>query len=159
MAAPTPVAVSTQTGIALELGYQARMGFSLMPAVPFWVISSSPPGLDGGAPVPTSTEENLAVHTFSPRGLTTITPIEGECAYDPVSIDTVRTTLINKRGTVTYTFPDGTTVTFYGYLQHFKPGKLDENGRPTASFSIQPTNWDPVNHVEAAPVIVNVPGT
>jgi hypothetical protein len=101
---------------------------------------------------------NSTYRTFAPRQLATLTEITITAAYDPI-LYTEILALINQEDTFTITFPDGSTVAFYGYIRSFDPQDCVEGTQPEATIVIQPTNWDPANNVEAGPAVAEVAGT
>lgn len=163
MAAPATTArlnpsSAPTNGIAFEDGYQALLAFNINPSVKIWEKTVKPPGMDGGDAIETSTMHNTTWRTFAPRSLKTLTEMTIKGAYDPdVKNDILL--LINVRGSITLTYPDGSTEDFYGYLRVADFDELVEGTHPEGTFTIQPTNWDPVNRVEAAPVLTEVAGT
>lgn len=158
MAAPSTTARTTPAGIKLRDGYQTLIAFAAAPALSIWEIGIKPPGVDGGAPIDQTTQQNTLWRTSTSRSLITLTPISGTGGYDPNLYNTILS-IINHEGSITIHYPDLSTLDFYGYLQKVDFGELKEGERPTVSFEIIPTNYDPVNHVEAAPVLTSVAGT
>lgn len=158
MAAPTPTARGTPSGIRLDDGFSSKITFAAAPTVSLWEKTVKPPGLDGGEKVETTTMHNVTYRTMGPRQLKTLMDTTTKCAYDPIIYQTVLA-LINVRTTITVSFPDGSTLAFFGYLQKFEPDELQEGTQPEATVTIVPTNYDPVGHAEAAAVLTNVVGT
>ncbi len=155
--APTPTARAAPSGIRLEDGHSTLITFSLDTNVEIWEIEVKPPGLDGGDPINTTTMHNVLFRTMSHRALQTLTECTSTCAFDPIAYDSLRA-MINRDQTITITFPDESTLCFYGFLQKFEPTGLKEGEMPTASVSVCPTNKDS-GGVEQAPVLSNVAGT
>lgn len=158
MAAPTPTPRVTPLGIYLDDGFSTKITFAADTDVALWEKTVTPPGIDGGDPIETVTMHNLIWRPKRPRQLKTLTDCTFTAAYDPV-IYTQIVALCNVETTITVTFPDGTTVAFYGFLQKVEPGELTEGEFPELTATIVPTNWDPVNHVEAGPALASVAGT
>lgn len=158
MAAPTPTVRGTPSGIKLKDGFRTKITFATDDNIEFWEKSVKPPGIDGGDSIPQTTMHNVDWRTMSPRQLKTLTESTTTVAYDPLLYTSILA-LVNVETTVTVTFPDGSTLAFYGFLQKFEPGDLKEGEQPEATVTITPTNFDPTNHVEAAPVLTNVAGT
>lgn len=158
MAAPTPTTRATPAGIKLEDGYSTLYTFALDANIELWEKTVKPPGLDGGDAIDTTTMHNVDLRTFSPRNLVTMTEGTFKAAYDPVVYTSVLQA-VNRRDTVTARFPDGSTVAFYGYLRMFEPDEHQEGTMPEATVTIQPTNWDHVNDVEATWAVSQVAGT
>ena len=125
--------------------------------VTFWEKSVQPPGIDGGEPIETTTMRNTIVRTRGPRHLYDVTPVEISAAYDP----TVYTTIIaniNENQEMVTTFPDGGTITWWGYLQRFVPESNEEGKQPVARITLVPTNRNS-SGIETAPVIAAGSGT
>ena len=158
MAAPTPTARITPTGWKMPDGFKSLITFKNAPAVQFWEKTVKPPGFDGGDKIDTTTMHNIKYRTGAAKFLITLTESSAACAYDPDVIDNILN-LVNQETTITITFPDHTTLAFYGFLNKFEMNDLKEGEMPEASVSIMPTNWDSVNFVEAAPVLTEAPGT
>lgn len=155
---PTTTPRVTPTGIKIDDGHSTKIAFSRNPDINFWEKTVTPPGIDGGDAIDTTTMHNVTWRTFSPRKLKTLTEMKTEVQYDPIAYDELRD-LINVEDSITVTFPDGSTLSFFGYLKSFEPGELSEGEPPMATITIQPTNQDPTTGAEAAPVLVSVAGT
>lgn len=158
MAAPSATPRVTPVGRRLRDGYQTLITFERDPDVSLWEISVTPPGVDGGDAVDTFTMHSVDWRTMGARQLKTLTESSFVAAYDPAVL-TQLIELVNVETVVTVTFPDGSTWAYYGYLRVFEPNEITEGEQPTANCTIQPTNEDPVNDVEAGPTVVSVPGT
>lgn len=160
MAAPSPGDPTAQApeGISLGDGYQTLIHIASDPDISLWEKSVTPPGVEGGDPVETTTMRNTLWRTMRPRHLQTMTPMPFTGAYDPNVYDDILTVL-NIDTTITVQFPDGSTLAFYGFVQTFEPAELTEGAQPEATVTIVPTNWDPVNNVEAGPAMAEVSGT
>jgi hypothetical protein len=158
MAAPTPTARISPTGIKLKDGYQALITFAVDPDCALWEKTVKPPGIDGGDPIEQTTMHNITWRTRAPRSLKTLTEGSFKAAYDPICY-TQLLTIVNVETTITVEFADGSTVAFYGFLQNFDPDELVEGTQPEATCTICPTNFDHVNKVEAGPALSSVVGT
>ena len=158
MAAPATTPRSAPGGIKLDDGFSTKIAFERDPDVSFWEVTVQPPGVDGGDPIDTTTMHNLNWRTMAARALKTLTESSVTARYDP-AVYTQILELINIPGAITVHFPDGSTLDFYGFLQTFEVGDHAEGEPPEATLTIQPTNYDPDNDVEAAPVLTSVAGT
>jgi hypothetical protein len=132
-------------------GHPTLISFSLSPTVKFKEIGVTPPGLDAGGPNDTTTMRNTAYRTMQPKHLVTLTPMTATCEYDPDCYDSIVADLLGENGQITVTFPDESTLTFWGWLDKFMPGELKEGTMPTATVTIQPSNQNNSN-VEVPPV-------
>lgn len=158
MAAPSATARQDPTGIRMDDGYRTLITFSADPDVQLWEKSVKPPGLEGGEPIDTTTMHNDTLRTASPRALKTMTAGSIKCAYDPILFTSILA-LINVEQTITVTFPDTTTLAFYGFVKSFSPEDLQEGDQPMASVEFVPTNQDPTTGAEETFVLVNATGT
>ncbi len=158
MAAPTLTARVTPVGIHLDDGFPTVYSFERDTNISFWEKSVKPSGQDGGDPIPTSNMFNVTFHTMAPRSLKKSTEATITAAYDPVVKDDIAA-LINRPGSITEHYPDGSTYTYFGYLQKVEFSDMKEGEQPELTATICVTNYDPVNRVEAAPVLVGVTGT
>jgi hypothetical protein len=158
MGAPTVTARVDPPGIKLDDGHSTTFAFSADANVNLWEKTVTPPGIDGGDEIDTTTMHNNTWRTRAPRQLKTLTEMSCTCAYDPV-VYTELLALINVRQSITVHMPDGSTVAFFGFLKNFEPGENSEGEQPTADVTIVPTNVDPDDGTEAAPVVASVAGT
>lgn len=158
MSAPVPVARSASTGIMLEEGYQALITLTANTSIDLWEKQVTPPAASVSPKISTTTQRNSRYKTAAAPSLIEIGDSQFTCGYDP-GVYTAIIALLGVPTTITVTFPDGSTLAFYGFLQAFTPGGLMESGMVEATVVICCTNWDHVNHVEAGPAINSVTGT
>jgi hypothetical protein len=129
----------TPGGTKLGDGYQCLIAFAQDADVSLWEKSVTPPGIDGGDPVDTSTMHNTTYRTKAARQLKELTNGSFTAAYDPQVYDQI-VSLINVEGWITVHFPDGSTLDFMGYLKSFTPGEIVEGSQPEAECEIVCTN-------------------
>ena len=110
----------------------------------------TPPGYDGGGMIDITTMHNTKYRTRSPKSLLTVTEITVTAAYSATSYTALLSDLLVNQQ-ITVTFPDASTVVFYGWLDSFKPGANKEGEMPTAEVTIIPSNQNA--GVETAPAI------
>ncbi len=158
MADPTTTARETPSGIPIKEGFSSKIAFALDPDISLWEKSVTPPSLDGGEPVPSTTMHNALYRTQRARTLVTIGNISGKCEYDPAVWDQIMS-IINVEGSITVEWRDGSTLDLFGYLQKFEFSELTEGGEAEATYTIVVTNWDPVNNLEVGPNLTSVAGT
>lgn len=158
MAAPADTTRVTPVGIMLEDGFSSKIAFERDPNISLWEKSMKPPGADGGDSIEQTTMHNLVYRTMASRALITLTESTGKCAYDPQVYDQI-IALINREGAITQHFSDGSKLSYFGFLKSFEPDELQEGTQPEASFTITPTNRDPITKVEQGPVVTSVAGT
>lgn len=152
MAAPTPTVRTAPDGFMLRDGHPAKFTMSSIPDIGFWETDVQPPGADVGEPIDISTQHNVNYRTFSAPSLLTLSPHTVVFGYDPAAY-TLLLAVLGIDQTFTVTWPSGQTMAYYGYVQSAEFSPLVENEMPTVTLTIVPTNFDPVNCVEAGPVI------
>lgn len=125
----------------LNDGYQTLIRFEADPDRLFREKTVTPPGVDGGGEIDTTTMLNETVRTRSPKALFTVTNASLTVAYDPNTIvSEVIANLLNVNNLITVTFPDGHTIAFWGWLNKFTPNEHQEGEQPTAEIEIIPSN-------------------
>jgi hypothetical protein len=110
-----------------------------------------PPGLDGGGEVDTTTMLNARWRTKQPKHLITLTDIRAQCQYDPIVYQTLVQGVLNVNQQIRIVFPDGHTVTFWGWLDKATPPSHKEGEFPLMEVMVHCSNQDN-NGVEQAPV-------
>lgn len=110
----------------------------------------TPPGVTMGGENDTTTMRNTAWRTKSPKQLKTLTPCSLSVAYDPALYDNI-VEMIGTNQSIVITFADGSTLTFWGWLDEFTPGNVVEGEQPVADITVIPSNQD-ASQVETAPV-------
>ena len=158
MGVPATTARVAPLGTAIGDGYQTLIAFAANPDVSFWEKSVTPPGVDGGDPVETTTMHNVTVRTMAARALKTMTNSSLTAAYDPKVYNDILA-LINVEGAITVHFPNADTLDFFGYLKDFTPSENQEGAQPECSITIVPTNVDPADGSEAVPNYISASGT
>jgi hypothetical protein len=101
---------------------------------------------------------NATVTTKAAQALYDVPNAQTTVAYDPAVITQIQA-LVNQEGSITEHFSDGSTLSYYGYLKSFAPAEKTRGTQPEATIEIVVTNWDPINRVEAVPVLTSVAGT
>lgn len=152
MAAPTATPRGAPDGFMLENGYQSLITIASDTTIELYEIEVGVPGWDGGEPVDTTTMHNIFYRTMRPRSLITLTSFTVLCGYDPVAHTALRD-LVNIEDTFTVEWPSDQTLAFYGFIQLADFSPLIEGELPTVTLTIVPTNFDPVNCTEEAPVL------
>ncbi len=158
MTAPVSTPRVAPVGVFLEDGFSTKIAFAIDDNVSFWEKTVAAPGVDGGDVIETSTMHNTTWRTMAPRSLLTLTEFSLTVAWDPFVYDQI-ISLINADDSITITFPDGDTLDFFGYMRLFEPQDLEEGSQPEANITIVPTNTDPVDGSEEAPVLTATTGT
>jgi hypothetical protein len=139
-------------------GYRTVFSLSLLPTTSFWEKEVKPPGVDGGEAVDTTTMRNNKWRTYGARHLKTLTEMTCNVAWDPDVYTQIVNTLINNNAAITVWFPDGSSLSWYGYMVKFDPGEHKEGEMPIASMTLRPTNTDETT-AEQSPVLTPAAGT
>jgi len=110
----------------------------------------TPPGIDGGGANDTTTMRNTTWRTMQPKKLKTLSECSFVAAYAIAAYSTLLS-LLQVNQLVTVTFPDASTLAFWGWLDKFTPNASKEGEQPTANCTLIPSNQDD-NGAEIAPV-------
>jgi hypothetical protein len=156
MAAPVATVRVTPTANKPADGFKALLTIALAPNFEFWESSIKPPSYEGGDPVDTTTMHNNTVRTKAPRDLIDMSDVTITGLFNASIYTTIRT-IINKPTTITITWPDLSTLAFYGFVRVFAPGDLTEGGRMEGTITITVTNQDPTTGAEELPVYAAPP--
>lgn len=110
----------------------------------------TPPGVDGGGANPTTTMRNVVWRTNAPKKLKTLDEITLTASFaTDVYSDLVAAVNVNQL--ITITFPDGSTLAVYAWLNMFKPNRFVEAEQPTAAVTFICSNQDTTG-AEVGPV-------
>jgi hypothetical protein len=141
----------------LHDGYSTLISFDLAPSVKFKEKTVTPPGLDGGGAIETTTMRSVKWRTMQPKALITLTECTLSASYDPEVYDDILA-MLNQNQEITIEFPDLSTYLFWGWVDKFEPEELSEGEFPTATVTIQPSNEDNSGN-EVDPVYTAPPST
>ena len=95
--------------------------------------------MDAGGANDTTTMRNTLYRTKAAKKLITMTPMTLVVSYDAIFYDDI-IAMIATNQLITITFPDTSTLAFYGWLDKFVPGNIVEGEQPTATITIEPSN-------------------
>lgn len=109
----------------------------------------TPPGISGDGENDVTTMRNTAWRTKASKQLKTLTNSSAIVAYDSAIYDEILA-LIQVNQLITITFPDTSTLDFWGWLDEFTPGSQQDGEQPTADIVIIPSNRND-SQVEVAP--------
>lgn len=137
--------------IRMDDGYQTLITIENLPSVKIYEKEVTPAGLSGGGPIDTTTMRNSAYRTAAPKSLISLTPMNLTVAYASDAYEDIMAQ-INVNQEIVLTWPDGATLTFYGYIDAFTPGNNVEGEQPTAAMTLVPTLTNPTTGAETAPV-------
>jgi len=136
----------------LDDGFSTTITFATYSTVMLWEKEVTPPGMSAGGANETTTMRNVTYRTKAPKKLISLDDMELNVAYDPAIYDDI-ISMLGKNQQITVTFSDESSLTFWGWVDAFKPGSIQEGSQPTASITIicsNENNADPA--VETAPV-------
>jgi hypothetical protein len=137
----------------MDSGFAVVISFASNPTIKLYQKDVTPPGIDGGGVIDTTTKENTTWRTAYVKALMSMTEGSLTAAYDPAVYSEI-IAMINVNQLITVTFPDAATVVFYGALTTFEPSSTsqEDDEQPTADCTISPTLQDATG-AETAPVI------
>ena len=139
----------------IDDGFATLIEFDQDSDVQMWEKEVTPPGVSGGGENDTSTMRNTTWRTRSPKGLITLSDGSAVMAYDPAVIDEI-IAMVNVNQLITVTYPDSSTLAFWGWIDEFVPNALVEGEQPTAEVTILPSNQD-ADGTETAPEFTAAP--
>lgn len=134
----------------IDDGFATLIEFADDSDVQMWEKEVTPPGVDGGGENDTTTMRNTAWRTKWPKELITLSESSFTAAYDPAVYEEI-IAMVNSNQQITLTFPDDSTLVFWGWLNTFVPNANVEGEQPTAEITIIPSNQN-ASKVETAPV-------
>ena len=134
----------------IDDGFATLIEFDADSDVQMWEKEVTPPGVSGGGENDTSTMRNTTWRTKAPKDLISLSEASLSVAYDPAVFDEI-VLMVNVNQLITITFPDSSTLAFWGWIDEFSPGALSEGEQPTADVTIIPSNQNG-SGVETAPV-------
>lgn len=142
----------------LRNGYQSKIACSLDPDISFWEKSITPPSMDNGEPIDITTMWNESYRTKAAQALSDSGMCTVRVAYDPDVYNQILA-ILAQDAQWTVEFPDGSTLSFYGYLKSFEVGELVNGTQPEGTITIVVTNYDQTAGAEEPPVVVPTVGT
>jgi hypothetical protein len=151
MAAPVPTPRLTPTAKKLGDGFKTLITLAGNTAIEFWEETVTPPAIEGGDAIESATMHSVLWRTKTPRKLITMGDVQARVQFNP-SLYTSILARVNVPDTVTITFPDHSSLAFYGYLKSFAPAELSEGAVGTGTITITPTLADPTTGAEQGPV-------
>lgn len=141
-------------------GYQTLISFSLSNSGVLMSdlmeeMTTTPPGVDGGGPIDQTSMRNELYRTMAPKSLKTLLESTVSVKYDPAIYDEILAT-VNQNQAITITFPDASTIVFWGWINTFVPNGNSEGNLPLADMSVEPSNLD-ADDAEIAPAFSAAP--
>lgn len=152
-------ALGTPAGVRIRNGHSTRFALANAPTISLWIVSLTPPGVEGGELIPTTTMHNTALRTMAAQSLKTMTPMTMRCAYNAAVIDNLFAQVNNEQsGTLHFSQSSG-SWDFFCAITNFAPDEIVENAMPLASVTIGLTNTDPLTGAETSPDYRTASGT
>ena len=139
----------------LENGHKTLISFAADTGILLDNIDLQPPGIDGGDKIDVTTMSNDEYMTFVGKSLKTLTDAQFSAAYDPAVYDEV-IAILQVNNLITVTFPDLSTLAFWGFIDSFTPSSLVGQERPTADVVVKVSNRN-ASKVETGPVYAAAP--
>lgn len=136
--------------LRLDDGFSTIITLENLPTVKLYEKEVTPPGFTAGGAIETTTMRNTAYRTSAPRKLKSLSPVSATVAYATEALEQIWAQ-IGVNQLVTVTFPDTSTIAFYGWIEEFTPSTHTEGEQPTANLVIQPGMRNPAGE-EVAPV-------
>jgi len=133
----------------LKDGFATLLAFAEDSDVEMEEKEVTPGGVSGGGEIDVSTMRNTAWRTKSPKSLLTLLEGGATIVYDPAFYDEI-IAMTNTNQAITVTFPNSSTLIFWGWIDEFIPNALVEGEQPTAELTIIASNLND-SDVETAP--------
>ena len=130
-------------------GFSTIITLASLPLVKLYEKEVTPPSIGGGGPIDVTNMRNVAWRTASAKTLKTLGQISATVAYATEALEEIIDEL-QENQLITVTFPDTSSIEFWGWLESFTPGSHKEGDQPTAAVVIQPSLRN-VDGVETAP--------
>lgn len=121
----------------LDDGFSTIITLENIPTIKLYEKDVTPPGYTAGGPIETTTMRNIAYRTSAPRQLKSLTQVTATVAYATVALQDIWAQ-IGVNQLITITFPDESTLEFYGWIEEFTAATHTEGEQPTATLTIQP---------------------
>ena len=146
MPGPLPLA-----GYPLRDGYATLITIAAAPGVQLYERETTPPALDGGGPIETTSMRTAAWRNKDPKTLKGLGDVMATVMYSTNAYNTI-SGIINTMTIITVRWPDGATLVFYGFVDKFTPSGHSEGNLPTANIVIIPSLRNPNTGGDASPV-------
>ena len=117
-------------------GFSTKIDFADTPQLSFWEKTVTPPGMEGGEPIDTTTMYNTLVKSKWPQTLVEITGMSLTASFLPDLINEAYAA-VNVLQVITITFPNNGTASDYGWLRNFKPNRFEIGAQPTAEIMVE----------------------
>ena len=123
-------------GIEVDgLGAQVSIG-----SMSLQEVSITPPSTQGGGALEVTTHRNAGWRTKAPKTLKDLGELTFSAIYDPAQYSSQGISNLNNNQEITVTFPDSSTLVFYGFIDSFSAGEITPGELPTAEITVVVTN-------------------
>ena len=137
-------------------GYATLITIAAAPAVKLYERETTPPMLDGGGPIESTSMRNVSVRTKDPKTLVGHGDIVATVMYATEAYFAIAQ-IINTPTTISVQWPDGAIAQFDGYVDKFAPSGHSEGNLPTAVITMVVTNRHPTTGNETVPSFTPAP--
>jgi len=135
----------------MDDGFSTIITLENLPTAKLYEKEVTPPGITSGGPIETTTMRTVTWRTNAPRQLKSLSPVSATVAFAADVIPQMIAQVgINQL--ITVTFPDGSTIQFYGWVEEFTPAAFTEGEQPTATLTVQPSLVHPTTGATTDPV-------
>lgn len=138
-------------------GYATLFTLGAFPGIQLYERETTPPGIDGGGPIESTTMRNARWRTKDPKTLVGIGDVMATVCYASAAYEDILTTAVNTPDSLLLFWPDGATLLVNGYVDKFSPTGHSEGNLPTANFVFVITNRNPTTGAEEGPVFTPAP--
>ena len=134
----------------IDDGHATTIAFATSTFTLLFEKEVTPPGVSSGGANDTTVMANTVYRTMSPKSLISMTEMSFTAAFD-IGVYSQAVAGVGINQSITITFPDGATLTFWGWMDEFTPNAFVEGSQPTADVTIIPSNQN-ATLVETAPI-------
>ena len=121
---------------------------SLANGTTLWEVGINLPTMEGGGGVETTTLRNTTMRTRKPKTLKNLSEASFSAQYDDAHAATIYSA-INTNQEITITWPDASTLKFWGWVDSVSFGEIVQGEAPTVDITIVCSNQD--SETEKAP--------
>ena len=139
----------------LHDGFKTTIAFQADADIKVYETEVSPPGVSSGGSIDFTTMRNSAWRTKKSKKLKSLEDAGIKVAYDPACYTEI-IAIVGTNTQITVTFPDLSTLVFWGFIESFTPNGLTEGNMPVADIKIVASNLNG-SAVETAPAWTAAP--
>ena len=128
----------SSNAIMLKDGFRTIITLANIPTVKLYEKEVTPPPVSGGGPIDITNMRSLSWRTAAPKQLKTFGQVSATCAYATEAFEQI-VAQVQVNQPITVTFPDDSTIEFWGWIDSFTPSQHKEGDQPTASLVFHPS--------------------